>query len=58
MLEAAVLVTGFLLGGTIGWGTVWFLVSIGPGVQISLRFLSVPWDPDEPRVQELKGVDR
>ncbi len=58
VLEVAVLITGFLLGGTIGWGTVWFLVSIGPSVQISLRFLSVPWDPDEPRIQELKGVDR
>jgi len=56
-VEAAVLVAGFLMGGTIGWGTIWFLVIIGPAVQVSLRWLSVPWDPDEPRVQVLKGVD-
>jgi uncharacterized membrane protein YczE len=56
-VEAAVLVAGFLMGGTIGWGTIWFLVTIGPAVQISLRLLSVPWDPEEPRVQSLKGVD-
>jgi len=56
-VEAVVLVAGYLMGGTIGWGTIWFLVMIGPAVQISLRWLSVPWDPDEPRVQVLKGVD-
>ncbi|MCJ7726096.1 MAG: hypothetical protein MUP76_06895 [Acidimicrobiia bacterium] len=56
-VEALVLVVGFLMGGTIGWGTIWFLVIIGPAVQISLRWLSVPWDPEEPRVQSLKGVD-
>ena len=56
-VEAVVLVAGFLLGGTVGWGTVWFLVVIGPAVQISLRLLSVPWHPEEPRVSALKGVD-
>ncbi len=56
-VEAVVLVAGYLMGGTIGWGTIWFLVIIGPAVQVSLRWLSVPWDPDEPRVQVLKGVD-
>jgi uncharacterized membrane protein YczE len=56
-VETTVLFTGFLLGGTIGWGTVWFIVVIGPAVQIALRFLSVPWDPAEPRVSGLKGVD-
>ncbi len=57
-VEASVLAAGVALGGTIGWGTIWFLVCIGPAVQISLRLLSVPWDPDEPRVQALEGVDR
>lgn len=56
-IEASVLVVGFLMGGTIGWGTIWFLVIIGPAVQISLRLLSVPWHPEEPRVQALRGVD-
>ncbi|MCB2224428.1 MAG: hypothetical protein KQH83_09700 [Actinobacteria bacterium] len=56
-VEAAVLAAGALMGGTVGFGTVWFLLIIGPAVQIALRFLSVPWHPDEPRVQALKGVD-
>jgi len=56
-VEAVVLIAGVLMGGTIGWGTIWFLVIIGPAVQISLRFLSVPWDPEEPKTQTLKGVD-
>jgi uncharacterized membrane protein YczE len=57
-VEATVLVGGFLMGGTVGWGTVWFLVSIGPAVQIALRFLSVPRHPEEPWVTGLKGVER
>ena len=50
-VEALALISGYVLGGTIGWGTVWFLVSIGPLVQIALRFLSVPYAPDEPRIE-------
>ncbi|NNC92439.1 MAG: hypothetical protein HKN80_08075 [Acidimicrobiia bacterium] len=57
-VEALALVSGYLLGGTVGWGTVWFLVSIGPLVQISLRFLSVPYAPDEPPVQEKLELSR
>ena len=56
-VEAAVLIAGFAMGGTLGWGTIWFLIVIGPAVQIALRLLSVPWDPEEPRVTGLKGVD-
>jgi uncharacterized membrane protein YczE len=36
-LEAAVLVTGFALGGTIGVGTLLYAVSIGPLTQFFLR---------------------
>lgn len=50
-VEALALTAGYLMGGTVGWGTIWFLVSIGPTVQIALRFLSVPYLPDEPRVE-------
>jgi uncharacterized membrane protein YczE len=32
-IEAAAFTVGFVLGGTIGWGTIWWLVFIGPGVQ-------------------------
>jgi len=41
-IEAAALLGGLALGGTVGWGTVWFLVIIGPAVQWSLRHLSLP----------------
>jgi uncharacterized membrane protein YczE len=50
-VEALALIAGYLMGGTVGWGTIWFLVSIGPMVQIALRFLSVPFLPEEPRVE-------
>ena len=46
-IEALALSGGVLLGGTAGWGTVWFLVSIGPAVQFFLRYLSVPLEPGE-----------
>lgn len=46
-IEATALVVGVLLGGTIGWGTIWFLVAIGPAVQVALRHLSVPLAPGE-----------
>ena len=41
-VEATVFVAGVALGGTIGFGTIWFLVSIGPLVAVALRFLEIP----------------
>ncbi|MGW7530021.1 membrane protein YczE [Streptomyces sp. NPDC054783] len=41
-IEVAVVVTGFLLGGTIGVGTVLYAVSIGPLAQFFLRVFAVP----------------
>lgn len=38
-LELTVLVTGFLLGGTVGLGTVAFALGIGPGVQAALALV-------------------
>jgi len=38
-VEVAVLVVGFLLGGTVGIGTVVFAFGIGPVVQAALRVL-------------------
>lgn len=49
VLEVTVLAVGFLLGGTVGVGTVLYALAIGPVVQVSLRFLSV-------RAPELHGV--
>lgn len=36
-IELSVLVLGFLLGGTIGIGTIVFALGIGPAVQVALR---------------------
>ncbi|MCX5202643.1 hypothetical protein OG897_14435 [Streptomyces sp. NBC_00237] len=48
-IEIAVVVTGFLLGGTIGAGTVVYALAIGPLAQFFLRLFAVPEQkPDEP----------
>ncbi|WTO38444.1 hypothetical protein OG399_30575 [Streptomyces achromogenes] len=44
-VEVAVVITGFLLGGTIGVGTVLYAVSIGPLAQVFLRWFAVPSAP-------------
>ncbi|GAA1361925.1 membrane protein [Streptomyces beijiangensis] len=41
-LEVAVVATGFLLGGTVGVGTVAYALAIGPLAQFFLRVLAVP----------------
>jgi len=45
-IEVAVVVTGFLLGGTIGIGTLLYAVSIGPLAQVFLRVFAVPTASD------------
>ncbi|MEJ7690162.1 MAG: hypothetical protein WKF76_06870 [Nocardioidaceae bacterium] len=46
-IEVAVVVTGFLLGGTLGVATLLFVFSIGPLVHWSLPLLRVPERRDE-----------
>ncbi|MGW0206617.1 membrane protein YczE [Streptomyces sp. NPDC003233] len=41
-VEVAVVVSGFLLGGSIGIGTVLYAVAIGPLAQLFLRVFAVP----------------
>ncbi len=41
-IELSVLVAGYLLGGTIGIGTVVFALAIGPGVQLAVGRLTTP----------------
>ena len=41
-IEVSVLVAGFLLGGTVGLGTVVFAFAVGPLTQFFLRYLTVP----------------
>ncbi|KAB1150820.1 hypothetical protein F7R91_02245 [Streptomyces luteolifulvus] len=42
VVEFAVVVTGFVLGGTIGAGTLLYALSIGPLAQLFLRLFAVP----------------
>ncbi|MEU9333375.1 hypothetical protein AB0D49_09450 [Streptomyces sp. NPDC048290] len=44
-VEVAVVATGFVLGGTIGVGTLLYAVSIGPLAQLFLRMFAVPAAP-------------
>ena len=39
LIEGAALACGLAMGGTIGWGTLWFVVIIGPAVQYFLGLL-------------------
>ena len=41
LLELSVLVTGFLLGGSVGLGTVLFALFIGPMMQFGLRLFGM-----------------
>ncbi len=50
-LELSVLAVGFLLGGTVGVGTVVFAVLIGPASQLSLRIFGY-----EPRSIEPESI--
>jgi uncharacterized membrane protein YczE len=43
-LEASVLMVGFLLGGTVGIGTVVFALTIGPLIQFFLPRVAAPLD--------------
>lgn len=41
LIEMVVLIAGWLMGGTVGVGTVLFALTIGPAVEFSLRHASV-----------------
>ncbi len=48
-IEVTVLVVGFILGGTVGIGTVLYAVAIGPTVQFFLPFTQATLAPARPR---------
>jgi uncharacterized membrane protein YczE len=52
VIEIVVVVVGFILGGTLGAGTVWFTISIGPFVQFFLKHLTFL-----PAVAERRSAD-
>ncbi|MFJ9683449.1 YitT family protein [Streptomyces sp. NPDC101194] len=45
LIEVAVVVTGFVLGGSLGAGTVLYALTIGPLAQFFLRFFAVDGEP-------------
>lgn len=45
LIEVSVVVVGFALGGTLGAGTVVFVVTIGPLCQVFMHRLAVPTEP-------------
>lgn len=47
-IELAVLAVGFLLGGTVGVGTVVYALAIGPLAQLFLRVFALPGDAAAP----------
>ncbi|MFJ8885896.1 YitT family protein [Streptomyces sp. NPDC102402] len=56
-LEVAVVVSGFLLGGSLGAGTVLYALAIGPLAQFFLRFFDLP-APDARTVAVAGGTPR
>ena len=45
IIEAVPFVIGAILGGRVGWGTVYWLLMIGPAVNLSMKFFSWPLVP-------------
>ena len=45
IVEAVPFTVGALLGGTVGWGTVYWLLVIGPAVNLSMKFFAWPVVP-------------
>lgn len=52
-IEVAVLVVGFLLGGSVGFGTLFYALAIGPLVHVFLPLLRVRTDNERERVVAL-----
>lgn len=55
VIEVTVVLIGWALGGTLGVGTVLFVLTIGPLVQVFLHRLSVPTGAPRPSVDTLAG---
>jgi uncharacterized membrane protein YczE len=54
-IELTVLLTGWLLGGTVGIGTVVYAICIGPIAHVFIPLLAIPGarGPEEPRLQAI-----
>jgi uncharacterized membrane protein YczE len=54
LIELSALVVGWLLGGTVGIGTLAFAFGIGPIVQVALRVFERPMPVDERPMATMK----
>lgn len=57
-LELTVLAVGWLLGGTVGVGTVYFALSVGPVMHLVMPRLRAPWFPPGAQPRVLGGTPR
>lgn len=57
-IELSALVLGYLLGGTVGVGTVYFALGTGPMMQLLLPRLRAPWYPPGAHPRVLGGTAR
>ena len=55
-IELTALVAGWLLGGTVGAGTVYFALAVGPVVHVTLPRLRAPWFPTGAHPRVLGGT--
>ncbi len=57
-IELTALGTGWLLGGTVGFGTVYFALAVGPVIQVLMPHLRAPWFPPGAQPRVLGGTPR
>jgi uncharacterized membrane protein YczE len=57
-IELTALGTGWLLGGTVGFGTIYFAFAVGPVIQLVMPRLRAPWFPPGAHPRVLGGTPR
>ena len=55
-IEVAALALGWILGGTVGFGTIYFAFTVGPIVHVTLPRLRAPWFPPGAHPRVLGGT--
>jgi len=58
VIELSALLAGWLLGGTVGIGTVYFALGTGPMLHVLLPRLRAPWYPEGSQPRVLGGTPR
>lgn len=57
-IEVTALVVGWLLGGTVGVGTIYFAFTVGPIIHVTLPRLRAPWFPPGAHPRVFGGTPR